>query len=114
MPRSSEKQKGGDSMKAKSTNSLTQSMIRYAFGTAAILTIPVVAMQISTEWDWNLFDFIIIGTLLMGAGFTYELIKRKVDKKYRVALAIAVVAAVLLIWVHLAVGIIDNAPFAGS
>lgn len=33
-------------------------------------------------------------------------------KKYVIALAI--VAAVLLIWVHLAVGIVNDWPFAGS
>lgn len=101
-------------MKTKKTDTITHNMKRYGIGTAAILSIPLLAMQFTTEVDWGLFDFIVIGTLLMGSSYIYEVLKRKVDKKNRAALAFAVVAAVLVIWIHLAVGIIDTAPFAGS
>jgi uncharacterized membrane-anchored protein len=75
---------------------------------AAILMIPLVAMQFSDEWDWNLFDFVIIGTLLIGTGLSMVLAARNVKNIYhRAAIIIALLAALLLIWVELAVGIFD-------
>ena len=86
---------------------------RYVMGTALILLVPLVAMMFTDEVDWNWFDFAIIGTLLIGAGFIYELVTTRVNPKYRGAIAIVIVAAVLLVWAELAVGIFGS-PFAGS
>src|SRR5688572_19125220 len=82
--------------------------------TAAILCIPLIAMQISSEWDWGIFDFLIMGTLLFGAGSVFVLLARKVKKNQRLIVGLIILAAVLLTWVHLAVGIVDTWPFAGS
>lgn len=90
-----------------------KNIVRIAIGTGLILLVPLVAMQFTDEVQWELPDFIIIGTLLMGAGLTFEAITARVDAKYRPVIVIAIVAAVLLIWAQLAVGIIDT-PFAGS
>lgn len=85
-----------------------------ALGTAAILMIPLIAMQFSEEWDWKPFDFIIIGTLLFGSGLIYEFLATKVrTTKQRVVLGLLVIAAVMAIWAELAVGIFDSL-FAGS
>ncbi len=76
---------------------------------ALILLVPLVAMQFTDEVDWDLFDFVFAGVLLFGAGLTYELIARKGGTvAYRVAVGVAVAAAVLLVWVNGAVGIIGN------
>ncbi len=88
-------------------------IIRYIIGTALILLVPLVAMQFSNEVKWGLRDFVVIGTLLMGAGLVYELVTTKINGKYRGVIAIVIVASVLLIWTELAVGIFGS-PFAGS
>jgi len=85
----------------------TKNIIRIVLGTVAILLIPLIAMQFSSEVKWDLADFITIGGLLIGAGLLFELIASKVDKKYRPYIAIAFIVAVLLAWVEGAVGIFD-------
>ncbi len=90
-----------------------KNIIRIALVTAVILLLPLVAMQFNAEVNWTWFDFVVAGFLLFGSGLAYELIARKAgNAAYRVAVAIAVGAALLLIWVNLAVGLIgsdDNA-----
>lgn len=79
-----------------------------------ILLIPLIAMQFSSEWDWSLFDFLVMGTLLLGTGLMCELVLRQVKKTaYRVAVIVGILGALLLIWAELAVGIFGT-PFAGS
>lgn len=84
-------------------------LVRIALVTACILLVPLLAMQFTSEVAWNLADFVVAGILLFGAGLTYELIARKADRfAYRIAVGIAVAAALLLIWINLAVGIIGD------
>jgi peptidoglycan/LPS O-acetylase OafA/YrhL len=90
-----------------------QSIIAIFAGTAAILLIPLIMMQVSNEWDWDLRDFVIIGVLLIGMGFVYELVATRLHKKYRPLIALLVMTLVILIWAELAVGIFGT-PFAGS
>ena len=86
-----------------------KNIIRIALVTAFILLMPLVAMQFSAEVDWNLFDFVVAGTLLFGSGLTYELIASKAgNTAYRAAVGVAVAAALLLVWINLAVGIIGS------
>jgi energy-converting hydrogenase Eha subunit A len=81
---------------------------------ALILLIPLIAMQFTSEVDWSPFDFLVMGVLLLGTGLTCELVLRKVKKTgYRVAIIIGILAALLLTWMELAVGIFGT-PFAGS
>lgn len=82
--------------------------------TALILMVPLIAMQFTDEVNWGLFDFVIIGTLLLSTGLAYEVLARKMETaKHRAALAIILTATVLLIWAELAVGIFGT-PFAGT
>lgn len=90
-----------------------KNLTRYVIGTALVLLVPLVAMQFSEEWDWDLRDFIVIGTLLIGTGLTFELISTKVDAKYGPVIAVVLLAAMLLVWAELAVGVF-GLPFAGS
>lgn len=96
-----------------------------AVGTAVILSIPYMAMQF--DWvkpdpsnpndvgvQWSLLDFVIMGVLIFGAGTLFVAIARVTPPKYRLLVGLAVLAAFLLIWAHLAVGIVDSLPFAGS
>ena len=81
----------------------------WALGVLLVLMIPLVAMQFSSEVNWDLFDFVIMGAILMAVGLVYELIVRKSEKRtYRVAFGIAIVSFFLLFWVNAAVGIIGN------
>jgi hypothetical protein len=86
-----------------------KNIIRIALVTAFILLLPLVAMQFTDEVNWTWSDFVVGGTLLFGSGLTYELIARKAgNTAYRVAVGIAVAAALLLVWINLAVGIIGS------
>ena len=79
-----------------------------------LLIIPLIAMQLTDEVEWSLFDFIIMGTLLLITGLMGEIIFKKVKKyKHRVALYVVVAIIFLLTWAELAVGIFGT-PFAGS
>lgn len=100
-----------DSMKTKSTQSTIQnSLIRVAFGTAALLMIPLIGMQVSLGgWNWTLFDFIVAGVLISGTGFVLELVWHKVRTKTRRLMLIGgVLLAFMYLWAELAVGIFTN------
>jgi hypothetical protein len=81
---------------------------------ALILSIPLIAMQFTTEVDWDLRDFMIMGFLLLSTGLLCELVIRKVKNwNYRIGLIAVLLLVLFLIWAELAVGIFGT-PFAGS
>lgn len=89
-------------------------VIRIAVVTAAILAIPLIAMQFSDDVDWGLFDLIIIGTLIFGTGMIYEFGVKKLRTTTHQMIAITILVVVLLLtWAELAVGVFGT-PFAGS
>ena len=76
--------------------------------------IPLIAMQLTNEVKWSLFDFIIMGAMLSITGLVGEVILKKVKKsKHRLILYITIVMIFFLIWAELAVGIFGT-PFAGD
>ena len=97
-------------MKAKSSTIVPRDpMARVALGTAAILAIPLIMMQFSDEWQWDPFDFIVVGTLLFGRGTLYVLLAGMVQKReYRIALGFLLAALCAFIWAEMAVGIFTN------
>ena len=79
---------------------------RPALVTASLLLVPLLAMQFTDEVDWALGDFVVAGTLVFGAGLTYQLVASRVPSgAYRVAVGVAVLATLLLVWMGLAVGL---------
>lgn len=79
-----------------------------------LLAIPLIAMQFTTEVNWDLRDFTIMGVLLYGTGLLCELVMRKVKSvQNRILICGAILLMLFLIWVELAVGIFGT-PFAGS
>jgi len=79
-----------------------------------ILSIPFIAMQITDEVNWGLFDFIIMGVLLLVTGISCEFVLRKVAKlKFRIAICVTIVVAFFIVWAELAVGIFGT-PLTGS
>ena len=83
-------------------------------GVAALLMIPLLAMQFIAEVNWSLSDFIVMGVLLLAAALTGDYVWRKVENRTRRWVLLGVVAAgFLLIWAEIAVGVIGT-PFGGS
>jgi len=75
--------------------------------TALVLMLPLIAMQFSEEVNWKPGDFIVIGTILIGAGLAFVYTARRIDDAgWRLALAGAFFVALLYVWAELAVGVI--------
>ena len=73
---------------------------------AALWLLPLVAMQMTDEVAWTVFDFAAFGALLLGAGLLFELMLWKVRSPVgRIAIGAAIAAAFLLLWAAGAVGI---------
>jgi len=83
-------------------------------GTAAILLVPLVAMQFTSEVNWTGSDFIVAGVLLGGTGLLFELATSKLRKsRTRMIAGAVILLGFLFVWAELAVGIVGS-PFAGS
>lgn len=79
-----------------------------AFATGSILLIPLIAMQFTSEVNWDRVDFIVMGILLFGISSLFVLVARRVPRRSRVVIGITFVAAFLYIWAELAVGVFTN------
>ena len=81
---------------------------------AVILLLPVIGMQFSNEVNWSVFDFLVAGFLLLGTVLTIEFVLQNVKtKNTKRILILGILAAILLLWIELAVGIFGS-PLAGS
>lgn len=95
-------------------SSIVRSLGYVAAGTAAMLLVPLAAMQLSTAVVWTVSDFFLMGALLMGAGSSFVFTARLVRTRQQRRLLGAVVALLtLLVWLELAVGLVGS-PLAGS
>lgn len=111
-----ESYKGGNSMTTTNKDIIMQNKVFLwiALATAMILSLPLIAMQFTNEVDWKLLDFIIMSVLIYGTSSLFVLVARVVPRKYRVFIALGFGAFLFLAWAHLAVGIVDTWPLAGS
>ncbi|MGY5847969.1 hypothetical protein ACW6QP_11185 [Salegentibacter sp. HM20] len=81
---------------------------------AALLLIPFIGMQFSNEVNWSIFDFLVMGTLLLFTGLAINFALGKLKTRQNKIIACLVILGIfLLIWAELAVGIFGT-PFAGS
>ena len=82
-----------------------------------LLSIPLIAMQLTDEVNWSFFDFIIMGALLTITGLMIGIVLKKVKYyKYRevfIVIIVIIVMMFLLIWAELGVGLFGT-PFAGD
>jgi hypothetical protein len=94
-------------MKAKNADIIMQNKIFMwiAVVTGLILLLPLIAMQFTSGVNWTLFDFVVMGALLFGAGFLYVHVARVTPRKYRVLIGLAFLLVLLWLWVELAVGL---------
>ena len=78
-------------------------------GAAALMLVPVLAIRLADPVPSDPGDFIFLGILLAGVGVAFELGVRATDRiAYRMAAGIALAAALLSMWINLAVGIIGS------
>lgn len=90
-------------------------ILRPAIITMSVLLIPAVAMLITDEMNWDETDFIVIGILVFGLSFLYEMLSLLVkNPKHRIMLGLGLFGLCLLIWADLAVGIFNIPGFSGS
>ncbi len=87
---------------------------------AALLAVPLIAMQFTREVNWTASDFAVFAVMLAIACGIYELGTRlSGSTAYRAGFAIAIANGFLIVWANLAVGIIEgeanpaNLMFAG-
>ena len=84
-------------------------LVAWAIVVGLLLLIPFVAMHFTSEVNWDLFDFVFMGCLLMGVGLSFELVLGRSQKTvYRVAFGVGLGTAFLLVWINGAVGIIGS------
>ncbi len=84
-----------------------KNIIRTALGVLALLLAPLVAMQFSSEVNWTLSDFVIMGAMLFVVGLLLDVVVRRAGA-YRAIAALAIVFLFLWLWAELAVGIFTN------
>ena len=93
----------------------TQRTFAFVLGALCLLLVPFFAMQFGVEgWDWNVTDFVIMAVLLSGAGFALAAATNSNFSLKRRVMAISIVGLLFILYVHLAVGIVDSWPLAGS
>tara|TARA_A100001015_G_C14328666_1_gene458415 strand:+ start:184 stop:465 length:282 start_codon:yes stop_codon:yes gene_type:complete len=84
------------------------------FAPLALPLIQLIAMHYSDEVHWTLFDFAIMGVLLLVAGmWTQRVVKRVKSFPRRATYIILILLLFLLVWAELAVGIFGS-PLAGN
>ena len=79
-----------------------------ALTTGAILLIPLIAMQFTTEVSWDETDFIVMGSLLFGSAGLFVLAARRAPRRHRVLIGSMFIAAFVYLWTELAVGVFFN------
>ena len=78
-------------------------------GAAALLLLPLIAMQFTSEVDWTASDFLFAALLIGGVGLAFELALRISSSwAYRGGAALGLAAGFFLIWANAAVGYIGS------
>lgn len=75
----------------------------------ALMVIPLTASRYAEGWNWGVADYVVAWAMMTGVGFAYALVTRKSDHvAYRVAAALALLTAFMIIWGTIAVGFIGS------
>ena len=94
-------------MKQKTHDAVSENSIFLwvALATAAVLLVPLIAMQLTTEVNWDRADFRVMGSLVFGLASLFVVVARKARRKHRVIIGSIFVAVFLYVWAELAVGV---------
>ena len=76
--------------------------------TLAVLLVPLVAMQYTTEVNWQLGDFVAFGVLFFAAGSCGLFVLRRFAGRQKIVLFALAVSAFVLLWAELAVGVFTS------
>jgi hypothetical protein len=88
-------------------------MSKKVFSPLLVLLLPLIGV-ILFDLDWNIFDFLIMGLLILFFSIAINLIlNHLISSKLRLILILMLVILFLLIWAELAVGVFGT-PFAGT
>ncbi|MDB2510645.1 hypothetical protein N9X18_00525 [Gammaproteobacteria bacterium] len=88
-------------------------MSKKIFSPLLVLLLPLIGV-ILFDLDWNIFDFLIMGLLILFFSIAINLILNHLNSsKLRLILVLMSVILFLLIWAELAVGVFGT-PFAGT
>jgi len=99
----------------KNQISFSRSVLGVVLVTVALLSIPLIAMQFTSEVNWSASDFILMGVLLLSVGMLVMLaLHSAAHIVYRAGMLGAIGATFLMIWANLAVGLIGSGPNAGN
>ena len=76
--------------------------------------IPLLAMQFTDDVNWSIFDFVIMGFLLLFFSLGIDITMKKVkNQNVKILYVVLTILIFLLIWAELAVGIFGS-QFAGD
>lgn len=79
-----------------------------------LLLIPFIAMQFTDEVQWGVFDFVVMGAILLFTGILIEISLRKIkNQQYRFLVILVFILLMILVIAEMAVGIFGT-PIAGS
>ena len=91
-----------------------KNIIRIVFIIGIILLVPISIMFFTSQLNWDLFDFAVIGLLAFSSATVYELIASNMKTvRQKVIIGTVIAMMLILIWIELAVGIFGT-PLAGS
>ena len=80
----------------------------------SLLIIPLLGVILTNTVEWSMFDFLLMGSLLLVLGIGIELTSLNFKQlNTRIAIISFIILIFLLIWIEIAVGIF-NSPFAGN
>ena len=83
-------------------------VVIWAFA-GSLFLLPLVAMQFTSEVNWDGFDFLVWGVMLLVACGTYELVSRiSPNRSYRLGVGAAIVTGFLVFWANAAVGMVGD------
>lgn len=84
-------------------------LLRSLLITGGLLLIPFGAMQVFSEMNWSMGDFLIMGMLIFFVSMGYQLFTDLIQtQQHRFGVVLAFATAFLLLWINLAVGMIGN------
>tara|TARA_A100001037_G_scaffold250658_1_gene233798 strand:+ start:581 stop:859 length:279 start_codon:yes stop_codon:yes gene_type:complete len=92
---------------------MPKSICRIVVWALSPLSIPLIAMFITDEVQWSVFDFLIMGGILISFASIGNYIYTTYKDQKRTWLLYVLALVFLLLWIELAVGIF-NSPIAGN